>query len=114
MTAAVELLPAGLLVAIQHHPEKRAGDFMVRITATLVAFVTLCAMLEGQTAVLKGLVVSDELGGPPVAGVEIATADGEARAVTDAAGSFTLLFPDRHAGDIVKLSVRREGREVVN
>ncbi len=87
---------------------------MVRRIATLMGVLTLCAVIEAQAAVLKGLVLANELGGPPVAGVEIVTTDGEVRAVTDAKGSFTLLFPDKHAGDIVKLTVRSEGREVVN
>jgi len=88
--------------------------FLSRISITLMAVLTLCAELEVQAAMLKGLVLADELGGPPVAGVEIVTTDGEARAVTDAGGSFTLLFPDRHAGDNVKLTARKEGREVIN
>ncbi len=87
---------------------------MVRLSATLMGILTFCAVLDVHAAVLKGLVLANELGGPPVAGVEIVATDGEGRAVTDAAGAFVLSFPDKHPGDIVKLTARREGHEVVN
>ncbi|HBD09366.1 MAG TPA: hypothetical protein DCZ69_14005, partial [Syntrophobacteraceae bacterium] len=87
---------------------------MVRLLATLIGVLTLGAVLDAHAAVEKGLVLADELGGQPVAGAEIVTAEGSVGAVTDAAGAFTLSFPDKQAGDNVKLSVRKEGYEVVN
>ena len=87
---------------------------MGRFSAILLSLLSLGAVFDAQAATLKGLVLADELGGPPLAGVEIAATEGDIRAVTDAAGAFVLAFPDKNAGDTVKLIVGREGYEVVN
>ncbi len=87
---------------------------MIRLMIIPATVLTLFTAVAGQAAVLKGVVLAEELGGPPAAGVEIVPTEGAAPVVTDAGGAFTLVFPDKQAGDTVLLTVRSEGREVVN
>jgi len=87
---------------------------MIRLMIIPAAVLTLFTAVAGQAAVLKGVVLAEELGGPPAAGVEIDPTEGAKPVVADAGGAFTLVFPDKQAGDTVLLTVRSEGREVVN
>jgi len=59
-----------------------------RQTAIFIGILMLCNTPHAHAAVLKGVVLADELGGPRIAGVEITTAGGEAHTVTNAKGLF--------------------------
>jgi hypothetical protein len=62
---------------------------------------------------LKGLIISDEIGGQPIADVQI-SASGANDATSNSLGMFTLQFPQKNAGETVRLLVGRKGYEVVN
>lgn len=88
---------------------------MNRLAAAAMAFLALHAASDAQAAMLKGVVLADDLGGPPVAGAVVGAVDSEVRTTTDAHGAYTLLFPpNRGAGETVKLQVHKDGHEVVH
>ena len=62
---------------------------------------------------LKGLIISDEIGGQPIADVQV-SASGANDATSNSLGIFTLQFPQKSAGETVRLVVGRKGYEVVN
>src|SRR5438552_3916935 len=64
-------------------------------------------------AVLRGVVLSNELGGPPMRNIEVGALVGNTNN-TDANGKFTFSFPNKKPGDTVRLIVRKEGYVVVN
>src|SRR5437773_6559204 len=64
-------------------------------------------------AVLRGVVLSNELGGPPMGNIEVSTLVGNTNN-TDANGKFTFSFPNKKPGDTVRLIIRKEGYVVVN
>src|SRR5205823_3569950 len=64
-------------------------------------------------AVLRGVVLSNELGGPPMGNIEVSALVGNTNN-TDANGKFTFSFPNKKPGDTVRLIVRKEGYVVVN
>jgi tetratricopeptide (TPR) repeat protein len=64
-------------------------------------------------AVLKGLIIANEIGGPPMTNVQVA-ADGASSVVSNSLGIFALEFPHKEPGSTVHLVVNREGYEVVN
>ena len=88
---------------------EQASPAMIRLMIIPAAVLTLFTAVAGQAAVLKGVVLGEELGGPMAAGVEIDPTEGAKPVVTDAGGAFTLVFPDKQAGDTVLLTVRSEG-----
>ena len=62
---------------------------------------------------LRGVVLANELGGPPMENVEISAIAGNPNN-TGADGKFTFTFPNKNPGDTVRLMVRKEGYVVVN
>ncbi|NTW35920.1 MAG: hypothetical protein HGB17_07285, partial [Syntrophobacteraceae bacterium] len=74
----------------------------------------LLAAPHSEAAVVKGLVVLNELGGPPAAGVEVSAAGCEGAAVTDREGRFLLSFPQLQPGNSLNLELHLEDFEVVN
>src|SRR6266446_4010247 len=64
-------------------------------------------------AVLRGVVLSNELGGPPMGNIEVSALVGNTNN-TDANGKFMFSFPNKKPGDTVRLIVRKEGYVVVN
>src|SRR2546429_103312 len=64
-------------------------------------------------AVLRGVVLSNELGGPPMGNIEVSALVGNTNS-GDANGNFTFSFPNKKPGDRVRLIVRKEGYVVVN
>ena len=62
---------------------------------------------------LRGVVLLNELGGPPMGNIEVSAVVGNTNN-TDANGKFTFAFPNRKPGDTVRLIVRKEGYVVVN
>ena len=66
-----------------------------------------------RAAALKGVVLLNRLGGPPLDGVRV-NASGANQWVTRNGGRFELEFPGRKAGDTVTLTIALAGYEVVN
>src|SRR5262245_46501871 len=64
-------------------------------------------------AILRGLVLANQLGGAPVANVPI-VADGANPTQSDSTGRFLLVFPKRQPGDTVRVIVAHFGWVVVN
>src|SRR5262245_51246201 len=80
----------------------------------LVIFVLLVlADLPIDAATLKGLILVNELSGPPMENVGV-DAIGTNRTISDLSGKFTLEFPQRRGGDTVRIIVEKEGYVVVN
>ena len=75
-----------------------------------------CVLTAGRdlaAAVLKGLIIANEIGGPPMTNVQVG-AVGASPVVSDSLGMFTLEFPQKEPGSAVRLIVSKEGHEVVN
>src|ERR1035437_2306074 len=79
--------------------------------AVLLVFLVSGFGLEAST--LKGLVLANQLGGPPVSKVRI-SAPGANPTETGESGSFTLEFPQAQPGDVVQVTVNKPGFVVVN
>jgi Tfp pilus assembly protein PilF len=84
---------------------------MRRLAAILGVMVAATA--SPQAASLRGLVLANELGGPPLANISVA-ADGANDTRTDDQGRFVLDFPARQPGDAVRVMVNQPGQLVVN
>jgi hypothetical protein len=63
---------------------------------------------------LKGVILANELSGPPIEDVEVDATSGTLHTESDSAGKFTLDFPQRRAGDTVRIIVKKKGYVVVN
>ena len=80
----------------------------------------LCVLLLVSTglctdaAELRGLVLANELGGPPMDNVEVKAVAGANATVTDDTGLFLFKFPGKQPGEVVQLIVRKAGHIVVN
>jgi tetratricopeptide (TPR) repeat protein len=85
---------------------------MLMLLRIALASLVLCAV-SSAAAVLKGVVVENEVGGPPAPGVQI-TAAGANPTKTGDDGQFTLAFPRMKPGDPVRLDVAKAGYVVVN
>ena len=81
---------------------------------TRLFLIALLASLPMQgAATLKGQLIRNEIGGPPIAGAEVG-ADGANPTVSTALGGFTLVFPEKKPGERVKVTVSMAGMVVVN
>src|SRR6266550_4219306 len=78
----------------------------------ILAMVVVVSKIQAA-AVLRGVVLSNELGGPPVGNVEVSAVAGNPNN-TGTDGRFMFTFPNRKPGDTVRLIVRKEGYVVVN
>src|SRR5436190_323956 len=78
----------------------------------ILAMVVVVSKIQAAT-VLRGVVLSNELGGPPMGNIEVSTLVGNTNN-TDANGKFTFSFPNKKPGDTVRLIIRKEGYVVVN
>ena len=78
-----------------------------------LGFLLLTAA-TAEGAVLKGIVIENELGGPPLENVEISAASGGNPTVSHSNGAFALEFPSFHPGDRVRVVVKKSGHVVVN
>src|SRR5215469_2779370 len=79
----------------------------------LLLCLAICAAVPAGASPLKGIVLENELGGPPAAGVAI-TASGANPFTTHNDGQFTLEFPDLRPGHLVRVSADKPGYVVVN
>ena len=80
------------------------------------AFIILAMMVlvpKIQAAVLRGVVLANELGGSPMGNVEVSAVSANPNS-TGADGKFTFTFPNRKPGDTVRLIVSKKGYVVVN
>ncbi len=82
------------------------------VRALFLLSVVFCR-LGAEAATLKGVILANGHGGPPVAGVQVSAA-GANTTTTGEGGSFTLEFPNAQPGDRVQLTVRKSGYLVVN
>jgi hypothetical protein len=78
----------------------------------ILATAVVVSKAEGDAG-LRGVVLANELSGPPMANVEVSAVAANPN-ITDAHGKFSFTFPDRNPGDTVGLIVRKEGYVVVN
>jgi len=75
----------------------------------------LAVVAQGRAATIKGTIVLNEVGGQPIANVQIidsARTGGPWASGSD--GGFTLDYPERHPGQRGQLVVNKEGYVVVN
>jgi hypothetical protein len=68
----------------------------------------------GHITTLKGVILENELNGPPLEGVQIGAISGANYTTSNSSGEFTLEFPQRRPGDMVRIIVNKEGYVVVN
>ena len=78
----------------------------------ILAMVVVVSKAQGASS-LRGVILANELGGPPMANVEVSAVAGNPNN-TGADGKFSFTFPNRIPGDTVRLMVRKEGYVVVN
>jgi tetratricopeptide (TPR) repeat protein len=78
-----------------------------------IPLLLLFSFSSTQAATLKGVILANEIGGPPVSNVQI-TAEGANPTASLSDGTFTLRFPHKEPGEPAKLDVRRRGLVVVN
>ena len=78
----------------------------------ILPMVVVVSKVQGAAG-LRGVVLANELGGPPVGNVEVGAVAGNPNN-TGADGKFTFTFPNRNPGDTVRLIVRKQGYVVVN
>ena len=91
-------------------PRPQPRRFHCRFAAVIFG---VCCLGAARAATLKGIVLSNELGGPPIAGVEI-SADGANPTQTKSNGAFLLDFPRKKPGDPVRVIAQKPGLMVVN
>lgn len=82
--------------------------------AIAIIVFLLRAGLPIDAATLKGVVLANELSGPPMENIEVDAISGANHTESDSSGKFTLEFPQRQAGDTVRILVKKEGYVVVN
>jgi hypothetical protein len=85
------------------------------MVSRIVMALILAVVAEARAAIVKGTVILDEVGGRPIANVQIidsAHTGGPWSSGSD--GGFTLDYPARHVGQRVRLLVNKEGYVVLN
>ena len=81
----------------------------------ILGVALLAVVAQGRAATIRGTIVLNEVGGQPMAKVQIidsARTAGPWASGSD--GGFTLDYPDRHPGKRMQLVVNKEGYVVVN
>src|SRR5436190_333269 len=78
----------------------------------ILAMVVVVSKVQAD-AVLRGVVLLNELGGPPMGNVEVSAIAGNPNN-TGADGKFTFTFPNKKPGETIRLIVSKEGYVVVN
>ena len=82
-------------------------------SSAAIAVLLFYFPLSANASVLKGVVKENELGGSPMANVEI-SAPGANATKTGPDGQFILSFPEMKPGETVLVSVNKAGYVVVN
>src|SRR5262249_5300607 len=81
---------------------------------TFIILAVLGVVSKAQAAAtLRGVVLANEVGGSPMANVEVSVEDANP-SNTGANGKVTLRFRDRNPGESVRLTFRKEGYVVIN
>jgi tetratricopeptide (TPR) repeat protein len=80
----------------------------------IFVFVMIVAAIQVEAATLKGIVLSNEIGGSTLPNVEVTAIVGANPTVSDSVGRFSLDFPQKRPGDWVRIIVNRPGYVVVN
>src|SRR5271165_837140 len=81
----------------------------------IIIVLLVLADIRVDAANLKGVIIADEMGGSPIANVQVADqAQTTNPVVSDDLGRFTLEFRQRRAGETVCIIVKKEGYLVVN
>jgi len=80
----------------------------------LIIILLGLAELPVDAATLKGAILANELSGPPMENVGVDAISGTNLTISDLYGKFTLKFPQRQAGNTVRILVKKEGYVVVN
>ena len=75
--------------------------------------MVVAAILPLRAATLRGVILANEMGGPPVGNVGVA-AEGANDTRSDDQGRFVLGFPNRQPGEPVRVVVSHPGHVVVN
>jgi len=78
----------------------------------MVSILSAASLMMGA-AVLKGKIVLLNSGGKPVEGVAV-NADGVNTQISNRFGRFELNFPKKNPGDVVSITVDKDGFEVIN
>ncbi|MGH8590414.1 MAG: tetratricopeptide repeat protein [Gammaproteobacteria bacterium] len=80
----------------------------------IIFFLLVMLAVPLQGATFRGVVLANELGGPPVSNVRLDVSAGASPTVSDDNGKFTLEFPAKQPGEMVQLTVSKPGHVVVN
>lgn len=81
--------------------------------ARIIILLLLVFGPYSDAAVLRGVVILNQLEGPGMAGVAV-SADGAAPTITDSDGRFELEFPNRRPGDAVEIMVNKADYQVIH
>jgi len=87
------------------------GAMSARIFIVL-GLIAVASRVQGA-ALLRGVVLANEVGGSPMANVEVSAIGGNPNN-TGVDGQFTFKFPNKNPGDTIFLTVRKEEYVVVN
>jgi tetratricopeptide (TPR) repeat protein len=87
---------------------------VIRMAVSVALIVS--ALFPVHAAVLTGVVIEDQVGGPGIDNVPISIDEAAAgnSTLSKDGGKFTFTFPDKHPGETVHLRVNKEGYAVVN
>ena len=80
----------------------------------IIFFLLVMLAVPLQGATFRGVVLANELGGPPVSNVRLDVSAGASPTVSDDNGKFTFEFPAKQPGEMVQLTVSKPGHVVVN
>jgi tetratricopeptide (TPR) repeat protein len=80
----------------------------------LIIVLLVLAELPVDAAILKGVILANELSGSPIENVGVDAISGTNLTISDLSGKFTLEFPQRRIGDTVRIIVNKGGYVVVN
>jgi hypothetical protein len=73
----------------------------------VIIVLLILADLRVHAATLKGVILENELSGPPMANVEVDAITGTNLTISNSSGTFTLEFPQKRAGESVQLIVKK-------
>jgi tetratricopeptide (TPR) repeat protein len=89
--------------------------FRLRIVIFVLFLAQTLATGQAAGARLKGVVIANAEGGPPLGNITLAAGDDANPTVSDSVkGTFSFVFPKKKVGDSVHLYVKAEGYVVVN
>jgi tetratricopeptide (TPR) repeat protein len=80
----------------------------------LSVFLLLPISARLDAATVKGVILANEVGGPPIANVQVSAVGGANAVASHSDGTFVLEFPDKQPGETVQLIVQKPGMVVVN